>query len=155
MVQGQEGDLPDKAAQSLQQLELFQLCQAKLAQQQIQMLPLPLPFLEQGYLIAGQSKPSKPGEEGQPLTLSLHLALQGLGNLQIDFLHDAQGVYIRFVCADREKADFAATFGQELTTSLADLPLQGITFAAGAPDPARALITKMMAGGDTILDTRI
>jgi len=149
-------DLPEMAGRLLQLLELFQLCQIKLARQDVLFLPLPLPFLDQGFIIADQQKQQQvDGKNTAPFRLSLHLSLQNLGDLRIDLLHEPQGLFIRFVCDSQEKADFVATCKDDLMQNMNSVLLHDIAFAAGADSPANALLTKMIPQGDSILDTRV
>ncbi len=149
------GELAERAGQLLQTLELFQLSQVRLEQQGSQFVPMLLPGVDQGFLVAErrESLAQESGEES--LVVSLHLSLQGLGDLRVDFLQDAQGLMVRFVCADRNKADFAAGFGEELRQALEPLGLQGLSFTGGAESPATALIRKLLPEGDRVLDTRV
>ncbi len=138
----------------LQNLELLQLCRSRLDGEGIQFIPLPLPFLEQGYLLAERGHP---GEEGEapPHVLTLSLQLEGLGNLQVKLLYDQQGLYARFFCESRSVADFVSSFREELTDMLTSVPLQGAAFTDGAQDPAQALAHRVMADGDGLLDARV
>jgi len=151
-----ETALPETAGRLLQLLELFQLWQIRLARQDVVFLPLPLPFLDQGFIIADQRKQHQvDGNVTQPYKISLHLSLQKLGNLHIDILREAAGIHIRFVCDSQEKADFVAAFKAELMHDMHSLHLRDVAFAAGAESPANTLLAKMIPQGDSILDTRV
>lgn len=143
------------AERLLQNLELFQLCQVRLAQQGMLLLPLPLPFLEHGYLIVEEEQPGAEEKGKGPRGFSLHLSLRGLGDLRVDFLREPQGLFLRFVCESQEKIDFISPFLEELKTALGPFPLRGITFATGVEDPAKTLLKKVLAEGDAMLDTRV
>jgi hypothetical protein len=150
-----ETELPDTAGRLLQLIELFQLWQIKLAQQDVLFLPLPLPFLDQGFIIADHLKQDEIEDNNKPpFKISLHLSLQKLGDLRIDLLHDSQGLHLRFVCASQEKADFVAAFKDQLMHDMQDVHPCDIAFAIGAESPATALIAKMIQHSDPILDTR-
>ena len=148
--------LPETTEHVLKLLEMFQFCQLKLTRVDVFFLPLPLPFLDQGFIVADQQKQQQ-SEAGNPAPcrLSLHLSLQNLGDLRIDLLHDPRGLFIRFVCDSQEKADFVAAYKEELAHALNYVPLFDITFAAGAESPVNALLAKMIPQGDSILDARI
>ena len=151
-----ETELPDTAGRLLQLLELFQLWQIKLARQDVLFLPLPLSFLDQGFIIADHRKQREIDDNNAPpFKISLHLSLQNLGDLRIDLLHDPQGLHIRFVCASQEKADFVAAFKDQLMHDMQAVPLRDIAFAIGAESPATALIAKMIPQGDTMIDTMV
>lgn len=155
MLDDKDGPLAESIRPLLQGLELFQLSQVRLEQQGMFLVPLLLPFLQRGYLLARERAPSAPGEPEPPQLISLHLALQGLGDLRIDLLQDAQGLHLRFVCDEPGKAEFVAGFQQELKQSLEPFGLEGLSFAAGAESPAKALIRKLLPEGNGVLDTRV
>jgi hypothetical protein len=148
------GEGREHASQLVQTLELFQLAQVRLDQQGALLLPLPLPFLEQGFLVA---EGGGEGAEGQadPQRLALHLALQGLGNLRVDFYQSEEGLLLRFACEGREQADFLAGFQEELRSALEQLPLTGLSFTTGVESPDKALIRRLLPEGQSVLDTRV
>ncbi len=148
------GEGREQAAQLVQTLELFQLAQLRLEQQGAMLWPLPLPFLDQGFLVAeGQSEGGEGDEAAQ--RLSLHLALQGLGNLRVDFYHSADGLLLRFACEGREQADFLAAGQQELRQALEQFPVTGISFTTGVESPDKSLIRRLLPQGQSVLDTRV
>lgn len=148
------GEGRERAAQLVQTLELFQLAQVRLDQQGALLLPLPLPFLEQGFLLAEGGGEGAEGK-AEPQRLALHLALQGLGDLRVDFYHSEEGLLLRFACEGREQADFLAGFQGELRTALEQLPLTGISFTTGVESPDKALIRRLFPEGKSVLDTRV
>ncbi len=147
-------ELADQAQRLVQALELFQLCNLRLAQQGSWVLPLPLPFLEEGFLLVDGRRPGRDGEEEGPFLLSLHLRLQQLGALRVDFLQDAQGVSLRFLCETPETASFMAECQEDLRRGLEGVPLAGLVFAAGAQAPVKALLQRVLPG-EGMLDARI
>ena len=142
------------ATQLVQTLELFQLAQVRLDQQGALLLPLPLPFLEQGFLVAEGGGEGADGK-AEPQRLALHLALQGLGDLRVDFYHSEEGLLLRFACEGREQADFLAGFQGELRTALEQLPLTAISFTTGVESPDKSLIRRLLPEGKSVLDTRV
>lgn len=145
-----------KAAERLlKNLESFQLCQVRLGQQGALLLPLPLPFLDQGYLVIEEGQSGAEGEERGAARFSLHLSLKSLGDLRVDFLHESQGLYVRFVCDSQEKIDFISPFLEELKMALTAFPLKSVTFATDVEDPAKTLLRKILPEGDAMLDTRV
>lgn len=146
------GETAQRINRLLQSLELFQLCQVRLGEAGLNFLPLPMPWLEQGYLLADDAR--ERGEEGErPFRLSLHLSLQGLGNLRVDFLHDSQGLCLRLAAESGEKSEFLASFQDELKEALGP-SLQGLVFTQGAESPAAVLIRRV-AERSGMLDTRV
>lgn len=153
---GDNEDVKEAGKTLVATVEGFQLSQLRLAQDQTLILPLPFPFLDQGYLLIEQ--PTDQGEEGDQRrnqqNFSLHLALSGLGDLQINFLLTPDGLWMRFNCDSQEKADFVGQYADELKAQLEDIPLQGLSFAATAGNPGAELIKKLMPKGQSLLNTR-
>ena len=118
-------------------------------------IPLLLPFLEQGFVVGEKIGSSKEGEDDGARMLSLHLRLEGLGNLQIRLLNDGKGLFLRFYCESQEIADFVASFADELKEMLTLLPLQGVVFTDGAREPARVLAETVRPDRDSLLDARV
>lgn len=153
LVKESEPSMAERIGRLLKTIELFQLCQARLSEGEVHFLPLPLPWLEQGYLLADQRREDE--EEGDnPFRLSLHLKLQGLGDLSVDILHDSDGVHLRFSADSTEKAVFLSSYQDELRDALGE-DLQGLVFTAGAVDPAAALLKRVLKDGSGHLDTRV
>lgn len=139
-------------------IEGFQLGQLRLEAEKSLLLPLPFAFLDQGYLlINNQREQEAHPREGRErvLRFSLHLALTGLGNLRVDLFQTDEGLWMRFNCDSREKATFVAQFSDELREQLADLPLQGLSFAATATPPVPELIRMLMPTGQSLLNTKV
>ncbi len=138
-------------------LELFQLTQVHSGTDNNYILPLPLPFVEQGYLLIerdGRDSESG-GQDPAGKRFSLHLTMSDLGNLRIDFLRNAEGLFIRFAADSKEKAEFLAGFEDELQSSITTAPLIGLSFSGGAPDPISDLIRRLVPEGRSILDTKV
>ena len=138
-------------------LELFQLAQLQLGNSTHLIFPLPLPFIEQGYLIIEQNeKDSKSNDSASSeKRFSLHLTVSDLGNLQIDFLKNLEGLIIRFRAGDQEKADFIETFSADLKKAISDIPLINLSFSSDAPDPIHDLLRQLVTEGNSILDTKV
>lgn len=137
-------------------LELFQLTQVQTGSDAQMIFPLPLPFVEQGYLT--MERPDG-GQDRDPAALlesrfSLHLTMSELGNLRIDFLHNLEGLFIRFHADNQEKADFIAGFGEQLKSAMSDGPLIGLSFSGDATDPISELIRHLVPQGSSMLDTK-
>lgn len=136
--------------------ELWQLVRAKLAQQAVEFWPLPLPQVEQGFLLAERLEDS--GAEGEGADepswrLTLHLQLPGLGPLQIDFLWERARLFLRFHCASPVQAARLAERQDELRRSVSAIPLEGVAFGVGAREPATVLARRL--AGDGVLDERV
>ena len=152
-----ENTTSELISKSLSTLEFFQLAQLQADSGQQLIFPLPLPFLEQGFLLIekhqdDQSGSGRPGEKDE-YRFSLHLKMSDIGNLRIDFFHTLEGLFIRFHADSQEKADFIAGFGQDLTEAISDGPILSLSFAAGAEDPVAALVRHLVPEGKAVIDT--
>lgn len=139
----------------LQNLELHQLFNLRLAQEGAMLWPLPLAFLEQGYLVVEERPQQRGGEQEPPWQLALHLSLQALGDLRVEFLQDPQGLFLRFVCDSPEKCAFFSGFADELRQQITSVPLAGLSFSPGAEAPAKTLLRRVLGEGEGVLDARI
>lgn len=146
---------PGKALLSI--IESFQLCQLRLDQDKSFIIPLPFPFLDQGYLLIDQKQDQETEnyERKKQLHFSLHLSLTGLGDLNIEFLQTDDGLWMRFNCDSQDKADFVSQFGDDLKQQLADLPVQGLAFSGTANDPGTDLIRLLVPAGQSLLNTKV
>jgi hypothetical protein len=150
----QETELSETLDRLQQKIELFQLCNLRLARQEAALIPLPLPFLESGYMIVENGGEGKTAEAG-PCKLSLFLGLKKLGDLRIDLLHEGGGLFLRFTCSSRQMADFLAGFEGELRSMLTGLPLYGASYGCGAENFANDLIRRVLADEQDLLNTRV
>jgi hypothetical protein len=151
-----KGNIGENAGRLLGTLEFFQLAQLHADTTQQLIFPLPLSFLEQGFLLIERRQDEdsdKKGYDEQEYRFSLHLKLTDIGNITVDFLHNQEGLFIRFHTDSQEKADFIATFSDELKEAISDTPILGISFAADAEDPATELIRHIIPEGKSVLDT--
>jgi hypothetical protein len=141
----------------LSTLELFQLVQIQVGNDTHLILPLPLPFIEQGYLLIEQNDKDSESDDSASSEnrFSLHLTVSALGNLQIDFLQNMEGLFIRFRAGNQEKADFIETFSTELKKAITEIPLISISFSADATDPIHDLVRQLVPTGNSILDTKV
>ena len=150
------GDIADATNRLLGTLELYQLAHLRLASENLLIFPLPLPFLDNGYLlIEKEEKDINDENKEQPLRFSLHLSLEPLGNIEIIFLHTEDGLYIRFACDSAKKKEFASAFQDELKEMISSTDLLGLSFTDTAGNPARNLIQQLAPDGKSMLDTKI
>jgi hypothetical protein len=154
----EESETIQKAGKSLLSIiESFQFSQLRLELDKTIILPLPFPFLDQGYLLIDQQQKqeSEQQQHKKSLHFSLHLALTGLGNIQIEFLQTDDGLWMRFNCDSQEKADFVGEYREELKGQLEDIPLQGLSFAGTANAPGADLIRMLVPEGQSLLNTKV
>ncbi|MDR2550729.1 MAG: hypothetical protein LBD10_11075 [Desulfobulbus sp.] len=149
------------AADQLGQLiELYQLVQHRLANESLIFIPLPFPFLQQGYALLESDSNDSEAEAANKRagwdkpSVALHLRLEGLGNLQIDIRRQEDRVAIRFLAENAEKAKFIAEFRQELEQWLTSGKLESVQFLIGAQEPIKSLLEKIVPQGVGMIDTR-
>ncbi len=133
--------------QALQSINFLQVLQVNLDREGMLMLPLPLSFLEQGYLLLEDYQRQKTAEnedgENEAARFSILMKLSALGNVRVDFLQSEEDVYIRFHTASAEINQLFQESQQELQDGLLPLHLQGVSYAAEpAGDPLAALLRK-------------
>lgn len=152
----------DSAAQAhavAKSIELYQLVQLRLSAEGTQFLPLPFSFLQQGFVLIDADKgkqPSRsPGEDGTDIQqLSLHLHLEGLGNLAVDIRQQGAAISLKFQAQTMERAQFLSNHRQELEQWLTSGTLQSIQFLAGAEEPARTLLKRLVQGATGMVNTQ-
>lgn len=149
-------NISEAANKILTTIELFQLAQLHNSGDRQFIFPLPLPFVEQGYLIVDQDSDneSNKDDKNRNRRFSLHLSMADLGNIQIDFLIIKETLYIRFRTDSQDKADFVAQFSDELRDAISDIPEINISFGSDAPDPLTDLMRQIVPEGNSMLDTR-
>ncbi|MDY0267922.1 hypothetical protein [Trichloromonas sp.] len=143
--------------ENLRHLELWQLCRSRLGESDGTFVPLPLPFLENGYLVARRRESPEEGNAPggrETFTLSLFLDLRKLGFVQIDLLYQQQELFVRFHCQDTEAAQAFSAAREELGDSLGGIPLATVAVGVGAESPDRALIREIIPAERSLLDAR-
>ncbi len=148
-------ELSKTVEEPLQRLELFQLCKAKLAEENLQFLPLPFAELEEGYLLVEEQRKPDGEESEPPLQLSLSLRLSGLGEMRVDMLYEKTGLHLRLACEDKAKMQYLQEHAATLQEMLTAVPLQGVSFAADAQSPARQLLELLLPSRSGVLDDRV
>ena len=145
------------ASQILQTLETYQLVQGKLSAEALFFLPLPLPFLEQGFLLVDQDadQDSSGSAVEDTKRFALHLKLEGLGNLHIELSYDKEKVDILFAAEDVERTRFLAEHKQELREWLTAVETGTVSFLTGAREPAKVLLSHFTENDTGLVDTQI
>jgi hypothetical protein len=154
---GERTELGPKGEEALHRLELFQICRVRLAEQNQTFVPLPLPFLEEGFLLVEEHNPddSQQDQDGESTRLSMHLRLSSLGNLRIDMLSEPSGMLLRVACEDQQRANFLQSLSDQLQEQLQGLNIRGISFTTGAESPASELLKKLLPTTHGVLDARV
>ena len=150
-------ELAETTNKLLGTIELYQMAQLRLSSENLLIFPLPLPFLNHGYLLVDKDSGEQQTESDRKSNrrFSLHLNLEPIGNIEISFLDVSDGIYIRFLCDTKAKADFANSFQGELKEMITSCDILGLSFGTGAGNPAQALIQQLIPDGEAMLDTKI
>jgi AcrR family transcriptional regulator len=141
----------------LQQLELFQLCRGRLAQDGILFLPLPYDFLQQGYALIeeyGDEHRDEDGKRGKNLTVSLNLTLDNLGAINIHLLFEDKKLFARISCANPSTTARIENNRTELNAILLPFGLQRLNIDANGKDPAVALLERL-SPDKGVIDARV
>ncbi|MFA6686084.1 MAG: hypothetical protein WCS16_01245 [Desulfuromonas sp.] len=159
-LRGQE-DAPvtvrESSSKLLQQLELFQLCRGRLAQEGVLFLPLPYDFLQQGYALIeeyGEEHEKEGDKTGKNLSVTLNLVLNNLGAINIHMLFEQEKLFMRISCADPQTTALVKDSRAELDTLLLPLGLQRLNIDANGKDPAVSLLQRL-SPGKSVLDARV
>ncbi len=154
----EQSKLAESGKHALNTLEFFQLAQLQAARQDTLVVPLPLPFLEQGYLVVedykDQSGQDRQGRE-MPKHFSLLLKLSPIGNLKIGFLSSGDGVYIRFNSESKEVSDFLATYKDELDHAITGTLVHGLSFTENGEDPLTAVLKKSRSDEESFISIKV
>ena len=152
----------EQASSMTQQLESLQLCRLRLAQDGVLFLPLPLDFLEQGYVLFEQQSQQNSAEDNaaaQPSYLvSINLSMAELGPIQANLLFEQQQLFVRIKCADDASATAVRQSIDELRQGLQEFNLGSVQVTTGAEDPALELLRRLQpqaSADQSLFDTRV
>jgi len=146
-----------QAKSMLSAIEMFQLAQTQLAAGKEQIYPLPLPFFETGYLLVEEDGGHRQSgdEDAMVAKFSLFLSLTDLGFLRIDFVKSQEGLALRLRADNQEKADFIASFADDLRSSISDTAVISLSFTGGAQDPIKELLYKVLPDNSGLLSATV
>ncbi len=149
--------LAGKGDEPLQRLELLQLCREKLAEQQIQFIPLPFTDLEEGYLLFRHHthQNEKSGTDYHELELSLALRLSAIGSVRVDMLYSSSGLRLQLAGEDEQKMHYLERFEADLKGALHNVRLLSVNFKDDAQLPTPQLKKRVFPEADQLLNTRI
>lgn len=149
-------ELAETTSRLLGTLELYQLAQLQLTTDNLNIFPLPLPFLDNGYLLVERNKDEQDsGEDNSSTHYSIHLSLKPIGNLEISFFQTLDGLYLTLSCESEDTKEFLQENHALLKDILLTTELLGVRFNTKAGDPTGDLIQKLVPRGETMLDTKI
>ncbi len=145
-----------QASHLVKTIELYQTLNLKLSNDSLFFIPLPFPFLDHGYLLISpdDNDQTDPTKKDLSRKYSLHLKLEGLGDLQIDILKNNEKVSLKFTAQDPERAVFLKSLEEELQEWLTALQLESVSFHSGAENPVKHLLSKITVNQSGLLDTR-
>lgn len=154
IFRGQE-EISSSASRVLTTLENSQFLQANIQNENSILFPLPFSFLEKGYLTVDQDggQPGEGKEAEDDISCTMHLSLEGLGDIRIRCVQGKNATRIAFFLDSQEKADFVSTFGDKLTESISSAPLLSLSFASGAGSPGTALLQKLLPNEEPLFST--
>jgi len=150
--------LAENTEKLLNTIELFQLAQLYNTQDRQFILPLPLPFIEKGYLIVEyEERNNQEGndhENREYNRFSLYITMSDLGNIQIDFLQTKEALYLRFRTDSEEKTRFVEQFSEQLQETLSGSQNINISFSTDAPDPIADLLKRVISEEKSMVNTK-
>lgn len=149
-------ELAETTSRLLGTLELYQLAQLRLASDNLLIFPLPLPYLDNGYLLV-ENNNEKDGSttDSDSIHFSIHLAIEPMGNMEISFFQTSDGLYLTIAGESEEKKKFLNVHLDLLKNILLSSELLGVSVNAHAGDPTSDLIQRLVPAGETMLDTKI
>ncbi len=153
---GQDQDVRQRAERLVSHLELFQLCRVRLWEQGLNWLPLPLPFLEQGYLVWDRNEDgeSRAGTESEPV-VRLVVQMSWLGDLDIRMQLTPQGLRLGLACARPETVSLLEGNREELLQSVTAVPVVQCSITLGAENPSKILLDLAVDDGERVFEARV
>lgn len=147
--------IAEKTSRLLNTLELYQLAQLQLEKENVFIFPLPIPFLEKGYLLVEDKNESNDDNAAEDRRFSLHISLVGLGNLRIDVLKNPEGLFLRFISDSQKKLDFIRAFQDDLLLQMVGTEIISISFSLEPLDTAADLLKKLLPDGESLVNTKV
>jgi hypothetical protein len=154
--QSQDQEVRQRADRLVSHLELFQLCRVRLWEQGLNWLPLPLPFLEQGYLVWDRKQGGEEGETSEPgQVLRMAVRMSSLGDLDVRLQQVGMGLRLGLSCSSQETASFLQEAKEELIQSVTSLPIVECSITLGAKDPSQILLDLAVDDGERVFEVRV
>lgn len=147
--------LAEKTNKLLNTIEIYQLAQLQLDKDNIFIFPLPIPFLEKGYLLVEDHGGDDSTDNSTDHRFSLHLTLEGLGNLRIEILKSQEGIYLRFFSDSEEKMEFLKSFQENLLPDTIQSKILGVSFAQENLDTSADLLKKLRPEGESLVSFKV
>lgn len=151
---GHDPKTVQQAQQLLSTIDLFQLLQIRFAAESVFFQPLPLPFVKEGYLLVEPEDRKEESKADKKIKkYSLHLNLEGLGNIEIELKQQENGIHIRFFAEDQERTEFLAQNRDDLHKKLTNIQVGSVQFLTGAENPTGTLVKMLTAKSSGIINT--
>lgn len=147
--------LANTAQKLITGIELFQLAQVNANSEAFVIFPLPLPFIEAGFLTVDKDGSRDGTSDPEDCRFSLHLTMSELGHICVDFVKLKKSLMIRFRAESAEKMQFIEQFSGELVGAITDTADISVVFSQDAPDPVTDLLGHLVPKGQSIVDTRV
>lgn len=142
----------------LKTIEMWQLFQLRLADKGLFFLPLPLPFLEQGYLLAGKNKDDQHQQKGSDrdsFWISIHLRLSALGNIEAVLFSEDSGLNIRIMCQNSQVAQYMSQFKNDLQDNMNSQDIAKLIIDIGAKDPEKNLLAQLLPDNESFFEALV
>ncbi|WP_320056000.1 flagellar hook-length control protein FliK [Desulfuromonas thiophila] len=149
------GPQKEGVQQLLQQLELLQLCRARLAQDGLIFLPLPFDGLQQGYVLVEEHAADADRPQRRSYSVQLNLRLSQLGDLNVHLLLEGQQLFVRLCCASEDSAAVMRASQAGLERALQPLGLRSLQVALGAQSPEALLVQRLAPQHHSFVDRRV
>ena len=155
----QDTPVREEIQRHIYQLEMLQLCRARLAEQGIRFLPLPFSFLNVGYVLQEQTdereQGGSEGRDDERSRITLHLQMSELGNLEVRLLAENNQLYIRVLCDGENMAGFIRNRLDELRDSMSSERSPAISVGTGAADPQKRLMELVAPDGESLFEMTV
>lgn len=150
-------DAEDRTAECatdvLQGLDMTRLFNLQGEAEGVMLLPLPLPFLSQGFLLVEDRDDRS--EALASKKLRIYLKLEKLGEIRIDMLWDRKKLRIKFTCDKSKTSQMLSGFSEELCQTLHFEPSPEILFTTGKTHSEEDLMALLGNETHRFVNTRI
>jgi hypothetical protein len=135
-------------------IEMWQIFQLRLAEKGLFFLPLPLAFLEQGYMLVGNSNEEDKAQDTahKSFWLSLHLRLSALGNIDALLSFEQSGCNIHILCETVQVAQYMSQFKRQFIEQMEQQTISNVIIDVGAKDPERNLLSYLQPDCESFLN---
>lgn len=145
--------LKEEVSKAIRSIEFFQTANVSQNSDEATIFPLFFDFLEQGFIKLLKDQQNSQETEDN-LKFSLHLQLENLGNMQIEFSGSSSGIYIHFYVESEDEAAALTENMHYLEDKLNETNIvKGIRVAVGVSPPANEIMQLCRPKDHNLLDT--